>query len=186
MPGIILVRHAPTAWTGSRYCGRSDPPLDAAGVAVAQRLAGELAPTLAPGTRIVSSPSRRAYATAVAIAEEVGIPDIDIDELWSEADCGIAEGLTFEEVEHAAPDLARRLAEGDAAIDWPGGESADELERRVSAAWDDAVRSGGDVVIVSHAGPLRIALALATGRPAGTVEFPDPGAAIRLEAAISA
>ena len=29
--GIILVRHAPTAWTGSRYCGRSDPPLDAAG-----------------------------------------------------------------------------------------------------------------------------------------------------------
>ena len=29
--GIILVRHASTAWTGRRYCGRSDPPLSAAG-----------------------------------------------------------------------------------------------------------------------------------------------------------
>jgi hypothetical protein len=42
------------------------------------------------------------------------------------------------------------------------------------------------VVIVSHAGPLRIALAIATGRPAGAVEFPGPGALIRLDAIASA
>jgi broad specificity phosphatase PhoE len=155
-------------------------------VAVAERLARELAPTLAPGTRIVSSPSQRAHATASAIAGMAGVPDITIDERWREADCGIAEGLTFEEVERAAPDLARRLADGDPAIDWPGGESAEELERRVSTAWEDAAASGGDVVIVSHAGPLRIALAIATGRPAGAVEFPGPGALIRLDAIASA
>jgi broad specificity phosphatase PhoE len=186
MAAIILVRHAPTAWTGSRYCGRSDPSLDATGVAVAQRLASELAPALAPGTRIVSSPSRRTHATAAAIASTAGVADITIDDRWREADCGIAEGLTFEELERAAPDLARRLADGDTAIDWPGGESAEELERRVSAAWEDAVGSGADLVIVSHAGPLRIALAIATGRPAGAVEFPGPGSVIRLDAIPSA
>ena len=135
MAGIILVRHAPTAWTGSRYCGRSDPPLDAAGVAVAHRLAGDLATTLAPGTRIVTSPLRRAHATAAAIADAAGIDDIAIDDRWREADFGIAEGLTFEELERLAPDLARRLADGETAIDWPDGERAADLAARVAAAW---------------------------------------------------
>ena len=125
--GIILVRHAPTAWTGSRYCGRSDPPLDAAGVAAARRLAGDLATTLAPGTRIVTSPLRRAHATATAIADAAGIDDITIDDRWREADFGIAEGLTFEELERLAPDLARRLADGETEIDWPDGERAADL-----------------------------------------------------------
>ena len=73
--GIILVRHASTAWTGRRYCGRSDPPLNAAGRAAAADLARELATTLAPGTRIVTSPSRRAQATATAIASAAGIDE---------------------------------------------------------------------------------------------------------------
>ena len=37
---VILVRHASTAWSGIRYCGRSDPPLDAAGESAAALLAG--------------------------------------------------------------------------------------------------------------------------------------------------
>ena len=47
--GIVLVRHAPTSWSGQRYCGTSDPPLDAAGLAVASELARTLGPTLARG-----------------------------------------------------------------------------------------------------------------------------------------
>ena len=31
---IVLVRHASTDWSGRRYCGRSDPPLNEAGQAV--------------------------------------------------------------------------------------------------------------------------------------------------------
>ena len=41
---LVLVRHGPTSWTGRRYCGRSDPPLDAAGLAAAQ-VAGRRART---------------------------------------------------------------------------------------------------------------------------------------------
>ena len=58
MAGIILVRHAPTAWTGSRYCGRSDPPLDAAGVAVAHRLAGGLEIALLVGVILGAAEAR--------------------------------------------------------------------------------------------------------------------------------
>ncbi len=186
MAGIILVRHAPTAWTGSRYCGRSDPPLDAVGVAVAQQLACDLATTLAPGMRIVASPLRRAHATAAAIADAAGIDDITIDDRWREADFGIAEGLTFEELERLAPDLARRLANGETAIDWPDGERAADLAARVATTWRDLVTAGDEVLVVSHAGPLRIALGLASGRQPGTVDMPGPGAVIRLSMMVPA
>ena len=48
---------------------------------------------------------------------------------------GIAEGRTFAELERIAPDLARALADGDAAIDWPGGETSASLAERVESAW---------------------------------------------------
>jgi len=182
MPEIVLVRHVPTAWTGTRYCGRSDPPLDAVGRSAAAHLAGELGPTLTPGRRIVTSPSHRTQATAAAIAAAAGITDVAIDGRWRESDFGLAEGLTFEELTRVAPGVARRLAEGEAEIDWPDGERAVDLAQRVAAAWRELVETGDDVVVVSHAGPLRIAIGIATSVPAGAVELPGPGAVIRLPA----
>lgn len=184
MPGIILVRHASTAWTGHRYCGRSDPPLDDAGRVAAAELARELTATVAPGTRIVTSPSRRALATATAIARACGIESVTVDDRWREADFGTAEGLSFDELARVAPDLARRLADGDPDIDWPDGERAAELADRVATAWRDLVQVGDDVVVVSHAGPIRIAIALATGREPGAADLPGPGAVIRLPATV--
>ena len=60
MTEIVLVRHAATTWSGSRYCGRSDPPLSDAGRAEAVRLGAELAPLIVTGTLLISSPSIRA------------------------------------------------------------------------------------------------------------------------------
>ena len=180
MSGIILVRHASTAWTGHRYCGRSDPPLNDAGRVAAVELARDLATSLAPGTRIVTSPSLRAQATASAIAEAAGIESVTLDDRWRETDFGIAEGLTFEELERLTPDLARRLADGETEIDWPEGERAAELADRVGAAWSEVAGAGDEVVVVSHAGPLRIAIGRATGRMPSAVELPAVGAVVRL------
>src|SRR4029453_12109114 len=80
--GLILVRHAPTAWSGHRYCGRSDPPLDGPGLAAAARLASGLAPTLPAGIRIVASPRRRALETATAIANAAGLVAVIVDDRW--------------------------------------------------------------------------------------------------------
>ena len=180
MADQILVRHATTAWTGLRYCGRSDPPLDRAGRAAAARVAAELAPTLGPGTRIVSSPSRRARETARSIAGAAGIAAVEFDARWCEADFGIAEGLTFDALVRIAPDLAQRLADGETRVDWPDGETADALAGRVAAAWDDVLRDGGEIIVVSHAGPLRIVVGLATGVSTDAIEPPAPGAVIRV------
>ena len=179
----MLVRHAPTSWSGRRYAGTSDPPLDAAGVTVARDLAHELAPRLADGVRLVSSPRRRAVTTAEAIAAALADAGraparaIEIDDRWAETDFGRFEGRTFADLEALDPDLARRLAAGDLDIDWPGGETVHALAVRVAAAWTELLARAEATVVVSHAGPIRHALGLATGQGAGAIDLPRPGEA---------
>ena len=108
MVEVILVRHAATAWSGVRYCGVSDPPLSPTGLGEARWLAATLAGDLPPNTRIVSSPSRRAVATASAIVDAGRLPGVELDPRWREADVGVAEGRTFEELELIAPGSPRR------------------------------------------------------------------------------
>lgn len=180
MDEVLLVRHAATPWSGRRYCGRSDPPLSDAGEAAAGRIAAGLGPLLPSGVRIVSSPLLRARQTAEAIASAVPGATLEIDERWSETDFGIAEGLTYEELTAAAPAIVARLARGDVAIDWPGGETAAALAARVEEAWRDLSDHRGRAIVVSHGGPLRMAIALATNRAVGDVAMPEPGAVLHL------
>jgi broad specificity phosphatase PhoE len=175
MAELVLVRHAATAWSGRRYCGRSDPPLNRAGVAAAARVAAEMRPSLEPGIRIVSSPRRRALQTATAIASVVASASVELDDRWAETDFGIAEGLTFDELALVAPDVAARLAAGEVDIDWPGGESAAALVARVEAAWRDVVSGPEGTLVVTHGGPIRVAISLATDRPAADLAVPEPG-----------
>jgi broad specificity phosphatase PhoE len=184
MTTIVLVRHAATTWSGVRYCGRADPALSAAGRRGAEALAQELAPTLPGDVRIVSSPSRRATQTAAAIAKRLTPPPrIELDEGWLETDVGLAEGLTFDEVGERFPQFADALASGIASIDWPGGETAADLERRITGAWAAVLATGRPTVVVSHAGSVRVAIALATGRRPDDVQFPDVAAWSRHEIA---
>jgi len=148
---------------------------------MADKLAAELAPMLGRDVRIVTSPSRRAKATAAAIAARLDDPSIDADERWLETDVGLAEGLTFDEVASRWPTLAADLAAGFVEITWPGGETARALERRISEAWSAVVAAGRPTLVVSHAGSIRVATAIATGRPVGEVEFLGPGAWVRHE-----
>ena len=77
-------------------------------------------------------------------------------------------------------ELAARLAAGDAAIDWPDGETALALRSRVTTAWSALIADPRPTVVVSHAGPLRLVLALVRGRPPDEVALPTPATAIRL------
>jgi probable phosphoglycerate mutase len=178
---IVLVRHAATAWSGRRYAGRGDPPLTAAGRRSAEALAGRLAAKLPAGTRIVTSPSRRAHETAAIIAGRMAPAVLETDERWLEADFGDLEGLTFVEIDARNPDLATRLAAGDVEIDWPAGEAAAALHDRVAAAWAELLAEERPTIVVSHAGPIRIAVSLATGRSPKEVALPAPAEAVVLE-----
>jgi ribonuclease H / adenosylcobalamin/alpha-ribazole phosphatase len=181
MVEIILVRHAATAWSGVRYSGVSDPPLSPTGVAEARRLAASLAPDLQGDVRVVASPSRRAVATASAIVDAARLPGVELDPRWREADVGIAEGRTFDELGTLAPDVAAALARGELAIDWPGGETDASLAARVADAWVDVVATGRPTIVVTHAGPFMHARAIAEGRAISRDDLVAPAAMCRIE-----
>ena len=147
---VWLVRHAPTSWTGRRWCGRADPPLSAAGRVVAQSLARRIAPELPADALIWTSPARRARESARAIALAAGLV-VTIDLELVEVDVGRVEGLTWGELSTRAPAVAAAIVRGD-PFDWPGGESnaaVVERARRVAARLWSAARSH-PVVVVSH------------------------------------
>jgi broad specificity phosphatase PhoE len=176
MVEIILVRHAATSWSGVRYCGISDPPLSPTGLADARPLAVSLSRDLPAHLRVVSSPSRRAVATATAIVEAAHLPGVELDARWREADVGIAEGRTFDELSAIAPDVAAALARGDLEIDLPGGETHSSLAARVADAWADLVAVGRPAVVVTHAGPFMHARALGEDRPISRDDLVEPAA----------
>ena len=181
---VILVRHGATAWTGRRYAGRRDPWLTPEGRAQVTDLAVDLARAVPGPLRIVSSPLRRTRQTALAIATASGSVRPTLDARWMEADFGSAEGRTFAELERLAPDVAASLAAGEVVIDWPEGESAAALLARVAAALAEAraiaEATGSTLVVVAHAGPIRVATALAEGHDPRTVPLPATGAWHRL------
>ena len=181
MTAIVLVRHAATTWSGRRYCGRADPPLSYAGRRMARDLAVRLAPTLPGDVRIVTSPSRRTRATADAIASRLPGTAVEVDDRWLETDVGLVEGLTFDEVAARFPTLAGALLADAVDIDWPGGETAAALRIRIAAAWAAVVETARPTVVVSHAGSIRMAAAIATGQADSAIAFLEPAAWTTLE-----
>ena len=93
---------------------------------------------------------------------------------------GIAEGRTFDEVAAIAPALAEDLARGVLAVDWPNGETQAALAGRVEAALTEMVAAGRPVIVVTHAGPLMHARAIAAGHPIRAYDLVPPGVAVRL------
>ena len=183
MVEFILVRHASTSWSGVRYCGASDPPLSPTGLAEARHLAESLARDLPADARLVSSPSQRAVATAMAIAEAARLPGVELDPRWREADVGAAEGRSFDELAEIAPGVAAALARGELAVDWPGGETHSSLVGRVANAWLDVVAAGRPAVVVTHAGPFMHACAIAAQRPISRDDLVAPASARRIDVA---
>ncbi len=162
---VWLVRHASTDWSGKRWCGRTDLRLSAEGVVEAEALAIKLAAELPANVVIVSSPARRARDTAEAIAgilrprpnaDGIGV---DLDDGLREVDFGRAEGWTWPEIERRLPSLAAALAAGASNVDWPDGETAGAVSRRVGAAWQRLAERDRPVVAVCHGGVIRAVLA---------------------------
>jgi glucosyl-3-phosphoglycerate phosphatase len=149
---IVLWRHGRTKWNlEHRFQGTTDIPLDETGVEQASRSARLLA-ALRPAA-IVSSPLRRAAATAAALSEVTGLP-VDHDTGLIERHGGVWEGLTNHEIRTRYPD--------EHAI-WqpPGGETVQEVAKRFADALDralDHIPDGGLIVVVSHGAAVRIGM----------------------------
>lgn len=164
---ILLARHGRTDWTGTgRYQGRTDTPLNAEGLADAEALAADLAG--AGVSLVLTSKLRRAVATAELVALSLGLAAPIRDERLAEIAFGAWEGRTQAEIRAEAPEVLRCWKRSPGTMRFPGGETLDEAASRLCAviAGIDALPERGPILLVTHAGMIRLAILKAYGLPA--------------------
>jgi broad specificity phosphatase PhoE len=106
---------------------------------------------------VYTSPLERAVATARAVARPHGLSPLEVNDL-REIEFGDADSLEFDEL---PVELRHGLLREPAKVRFPGGETYGELQQRVCAALDLIVSTHphATVLVVSHAGSIRAALA---------------------------
>jgi probable phosphomutase (TIGR03848 family) len=160
---IVLVRHAVTPDTGSKLSGRA-PGIDLseAGRTQAERAGERLA--LVPVAAVYASPIERTTQTAELIAKHHGLPvqplpgviEADYGE-WTGEQLGDLMKLDLWKTVQAAPSRVR----------FPGGEAMVAMQTRMVEAIEALVddHPGATIVVVSHADPIKAAVAHFTGLP---------------------
>ena len=151
---LVLVRHAVTEQTGPMLTGRT-PGVDLSedGRKQAAALADRLADL--PVTTVYASPIERTAQTAAAIPT-VGAPE-------PMADYGEWTGGKLADL--AKTDLWKTVQRAPSRARFPGGESMTEMQARIVGCLEAVVADhpGEIVVVVSHADPIKAAIAHYTG-----------------------
>ena len=162
---IYLVRHGKTQLPDDerRYIGHFDAPLDEVGIEQArclkQRLEG------AHITAAYCSDLARSRRTADIIVNDKDIPIVARQDL-REIHLGEWEGCTFADIEQRFPDDFRKRGADIVHYRVPGGESFDDCNERVLAAFHDILATKtGNILIVGHAGVNRIIVCFVMGMP---------------------
>ncbi len=167
---MFLVRHGVTDWhRDQKVLGQRDIPLNAEGTeqasAVAKALSG-LKSTMKIGD-VISSPLVRAVQTAEAIGNEFGI-QVARDPRFIDFRVGKWEGKTYAEID-ASPEYQRFLADP-MSERIPGGESMADIRKRAVGALEQSLEdspSGDGIVVVTHAGIIRVLLTYYAGSAPG-------------------
>jgi len=158
---LVLARHAVTAQTGPLLSGRT-PGIDLSdegrrqAAALAERLAG------LPVSAVFASPIERTTQTATAVAARHNLAVKPMPGVL-EADYGEWTGKKIADL--AKTDLWKVVQRTPSRASFPGGESLAAMQARIVAALDALVieHAGQLVVVVSHADPIKAAIAHYTG-----------------------
>jgi probable phosphoglycerate mutase len=159
---VLLVRHGQTPTTGKLLPGRAPGlHLADAGVEQAQRAAERIA-ALKTVDAVYASPLERARETAAPIAAARGLK-VQIDRGLLECDFGDWTGAELKALmKLPAWGTVQRAP---STFTFPGGESFTAMQNRIVGAIDRlrAKHPGGTIVCVSHADPIKAAVAHAMG-----------------------
>ena len=159
---ILLVRHGTTATTGTLLPGRT-PGLHLAdkGRDEAQRAADRIA-ALPRVDALYCSPLERTRETAAPIGKALGIRPL-VQRGLLECDFGEWTGKELKAL-MKLPEWST-VQRAPSTFRFPGGESFTEMQTRIVSTLDDlrARHPGGVVVCVSHADPIKAAVAQALG-----------------------
>ena len=165
MTELILIRHGETDWN-RRQCfqGHIDVPLNAFGLAQAERLARRLAGEAVD--LMVCSDLTRARQTAAPAAAALGLTPSYRADLREQA-FGLLEGLTFDDSRQRHPAEFDLWSRHDPDYELPGGA---ESRRRFHTRVMDAVQAlatehaGRRLVVVTHGGVLDMVYRTALGQ----------------------
>ena len=159
---VLFVRHGQTATTGKVLPGRAAGlHLAESGRAQAASLADRLA-RLKRVDAVYASPLERARETATPIAKARGM-NVTVDKGLLECDFGSWTGGALKDLARTPEwSAVQRYPSG---FRFPGGESFREMSTRITTAVARlcAAHPGGVVVAVSHADPIKAAVADALG-----------------------
>jgi probable phosphomutase (TIGR03848 family) len=158
---LVLVRHAVTEQTGPLLTGRNrGVDLSDDGRKQAAALADRLADL--PVTAVYASPMERTTQTAAAVAQRHTLPVRELPGAL-EADYGEWTGGNLSEL--AKTELWKTVQRAPSRARFPGGESLAEMQARIVRCLEDVVaqHQGEIVVVVSHADPIKAAIAHYTG-----------------------
>jgi alpha-ribazole phosphatase len=155
MSRVLFIRHAETEMAG-RFCGHSDPDVNAQGQAQLARLAEVL--SMETIEAVYSSDLRRAQSTAHAIAASRKVP-VTLRRALREIRFGEWEGLSWGQIEQMDPEYARRWVDGYPHVTAPAAETFRSFEARVLEEVNDLIgRDTESIAVVTHAGVLRVVL----------------------------
>jgi probable phosphomutase (TIGR03848 family) len=161
----LLVRHGSTPTTGKILPGRAPGlHLSDQGRAQAEETADRIAKMKNPPVAIYSSPLERAQETAQPIAERLGIP-IQIEPGLTECDFGEWTGAELK-VLMKKPEW-KTVQSLPSSFKFPEGESFPHMQTRITETIDQlaSMHQGKAFVCVSHADPIKAAVASAGGVP---------------------
>ncbi|MDE0195828.1 MAG: MSMEG_4193 family putative phosphomutase [bacterium] len=161
---VLLVRHGLTATTGTVLPGRAPGlHLSEAGRSEAEAAAARIG-ALGGVRAVYASPLERAAETAAPIARATGRRVRTVEGL-NECDFGAWTGRKLAELRRLA--AWRQVQHTPSAFRFPGGESFAEMQTRICDTLGQlaARHRGGAIVAVSHADPIKAAVAQAVGTP---------------------
>ncbi|MEQ1663296.1 MAG: alpha-ribazole phosphatase family protein [Thiobacillus sp.] len=158
---LDLMRHGEPEG-GRKYRGQIDDPLSEKGWAQMRAAVG----SAAPWSQIVSSPLMRCRAFAETLATQHKLP-LAFEPRLKEVGFGAWEGKTSAEIDTATPGALTRFKLDPVHARPPGAEPLADFQARVAAGLDAVLQqsAGQHVLVVGHAGVIRMALAWALHIP---------------------
>lgn len=159
---IDFLRHG-VCEGGEIYRGSSDVALTQNGWRQMQNSLNAYEPSW---QRVVASPLQRCRAFAEYQAQQYALPLV-IDERWREMHFGVWEGRLRSDVWRSAPDIVSQYYREPGSITPEGAEPLVQVQARVIEAWEDLLTQykGERLLVVLHAGSLRLLLAHILGMP---------------------
>lgn len=158
---VQLIRHPQTDWNAARrYQGLSDRPWSDQGNTRAQQIVEKFRSS--SFDHVLSSPRQHARQ----LAEQLSTSPKQ-DPRWAEINHGKWEGLTYNEVSRKFPDIVDHRFADPQHCKSHGGQSLNELQQQVGAAWDELLQQTRhqNIAIITHATPIQLILCRITGLP---------------------